>query len=283
MNVTSTKLGARRLTRQGCALTACLATMLLGGCSLKRSATWDRVTHPDFMYEEHTTLHGFHRTSWDSWPEEYRHSGWSRHVDKSVEQGEKLPDGEPSQELPQPEVQEEGADIPEQGDAPEARTLKPGMSKRPARRPLASTPAVVPATPAILPEVELVAGSATVAVEPPTIEIPFSLDAAPSPWTDRFASLIAADRKSKWRELNEQETENSESPRPVRHEDASAAPRPLEIMAEPLLEETPQPSTQGDGAVQFRLRPASPEVVLREADELPASDEEVQLPVADTK
>lgn len=268
MNVTSTKLGSRRSALQGLALSACLATVLLCGCSLKRSATWDRVTHPDFMYEERTTLHGFHRTSWDSWPEEYRHSGWSRHVDKSVNPEEKLPAGEPSQELPQPEVDEERIEIPEQSDVPEARAPEPRMSKRPPRRPMASTPKLLPSAEAeAVPTVELVAGSSTVEAAAPVIEIPLSLETAPSPWTDRFASLIAEDRKSSWRLLNGQAIELPEPSAPAALVESSSEPLTLERTPKPVLEESTPMSKHGDGAVQFRVPSNAPELELREADD----------------
>lgn len=82
----------------------------LSGCSagLPHSTTWQRVTSPDYMHPEMTLLHGYHRTTWEEWPEHgFRvHYSESRVVEDAprAKAAEPVPSGQRRQELPKPKT-----------------------------------------------------------------------------------------------------------------------------------------------------------------------------------
>lgn len=213
----------------------CLAVSMLSGCSLgfKRCATWDRVTDPDYMYPEHTLLHGYHRTTWESWPEHGFHPHWT----PADVPHEVVPSGAPTRELPTPAEQarptapESGPGVetpaaPDEGYVPQAtrprRTAGDWNSLRrraeaklranraaEARRlagievaaqilrdnsALVASP-LGDSSPAAVPSEELVAQDDAAAVE-----LTSEADAA---FTSRFATLISQERKANWRPLHD--------------------------------------------------------------------------------
>ncbi len=275
------KLDSRRVARHWLAAACCLPTALLGGCCvLQRCETWDRVTHPDYMYEEHTTLHGFHRTSWDTWPEAWNHRVWSHSSEAGQEadpvENEELPTGDGAQDLPAPESDGPAS---QQSDAPQARARTNRSAKERSLRPSAPTRSGVPRD-AAAESSALASWHATGEAEPRRlnssqsavdgrastrtdnspevmalkIEQPLTLDSTPAPWANRFASLIATDRKSRWRELKAAQAEK-------RIADAAAVAEPTPL-APTSPEETPAdaellPTRSGDATVQFRASPAN--------------------------
>lgn len=276
----------------------CIAALLcLGGCGLKRCATWERVTHPDYMREEQTTLHGFHRTSWDPWPEEFGYSPWARHKQDSTRSsahpGERLPAGEPTPSLPAPQAhtgapasRDESMASP--GEAAQLSSLVEAASPTE----LAPTTAPVVADNAHWTDVtdmqplELVAIVEPAVAEPLTANVAWELDASPSPYTERFAALIAANRKSQWRPLDtvsvvaEPPTSESTS-RVIPVAEAPAYLKLQQITPERCegdqCESPAQPmiKTPGDGAVQFRIASPNSGPILKVADESSTTGDDV--------
>lgn len=282
MNSTSSKLDSCRAATHWLAIASCLPVVLLGGCrGFQRCEIWDRVTHPDYMQQEHTTLHGYHRTSWDSWPEEWNHLGWSQRVPaesaEALREQEELPTGDSAQELPVPESDGSAPETSEQTSVPQSRSRKSRSSNAEPRR---------------LDRTQKSAGARSIAgIEVDaeamalSVESPLMLDSAPAPWTNRFTSLIASDRKARWRELSSgQLEERTEEPAPVEdvaplvpasHETLESAATEQEstvqTQTETTVDQAPPPIPSGDGAVQFRVVPANDAAVNPE-DEAPQDD-----------
>jgi hypothetical protein len=210
-----------------------LLALACGGCTgIQRCETWDRVTHPDYMYAEETLLHGYHRTTWEAWPAHGFQGMWM----KEIHSGETLPTGKPSRELtppspPTPEVtptptMPETPEAADQGYVPQARrSSSPTRSKnkpRPTatgqpRRPLAEVfrgsvelddEAIAP-TPALVEEP--IAASATELKQNAKVDAEVAVN-ADAQWTGRFAALIAQDRKRAWRKLADYGEEGEVAP-----------------------------------------------------------------------
>jgi hypothetical protein len=246
-----------------------MLAFVCGGCTgIQRCATWDHVTHPDYMYPEETLLHGFHRTTWEAWPAHGFQGMWM----KEIHSGEPVPTGKPSRELTPPaEVVPDMAptptmpDSPNEGYVPQARHPQAPPRGKGKSRP--TTPAksgrtlaevfhgaaeleeeMVAPTPAMIEET--VAAPDMIAIK----EESEAVAAADAQWTGRFAAMIARDRKRAWRELD-----SDASPVEIALDESAEAPAVIEPMSyhaeEPAAAiEVAQPS-QIVPATEVRLHP----------------------------
>lgn len=214
------------------------STLFLTGCiCMPRNETWDRVTDPGYSPPQHRELHGYHRTTWDCWPEEWGRPRWSRTV-VIEDTEESLPSGKASKDLPTPETPPESRAIEQESPAAPDHNAPP-QTNIPKRAPRAARPPrhaaeqplaepvvaeVEVAAPEIAPEVEPVAAPVDEDLVAEPLEFndleqadaaPVSSDQAPlgevtvdeprdtsAPWKQRLGQLIASDRKSGWKSLD---------------------------------------------------------------------------------
>lgn len=292
---------------------ACLCVSMLSGCSWgwNRCETWDRVTHPDYMYPEDTLLHGYHRTTWEAWPNQNCVAPW----DSAESAQEAVSTGVPTSELPTPKngparSTPKAAPAPETPSAPDEgfvpQALKPHHSAEDwnvhrqraeakllanlaAQRRRAKTASASDAAARKLPEATdaLVPPSAA----PPTAATPRAFaavheDASPEDsaapidavFANRFSTLISRDRKANWKPLSATNA-SAEFDAATGASDEQITPVVhQEVFTEPVFEEPSPDASAPDDVGAAPVRSSTPEQpAARAPSKAPQGDGEIRL------